>query len=466
MEKLQILRRLIKKFSSPLNHSQGVILLVISLLLPLSAAKAEFGSIIDIGLAGDLYLTNPSANNGQGFVNLLIQNNWSDSQLWIDLGAGGLVGDTASSYVKVPQLYYRMGEDDKVHLIVGRAKQVWSEGDEYWNMGLTQPIFRWNEAMPEQQGLTGLFLKIPFLKNQWQATLFGSYLFIPTQGPTYELINGRLTSSNPWFSAPVEVLNLSGQKANLNFDIDIPKTQDVVFKESFGFQVATAINKKDFLFNVFYLNKPKNDLMLPFEGVLNLSTFNGDITVKPQVARHQLAGLDLGWNFTDYKTVFSWIYESEVDYDPLQNTTYPILPEQNVFSLNQLIRLSRAQRIWIAYINVDRDPTRVGGVFQTSNLSAFAQRNRYEEAIRVKWEGLLYRTSNQYQVQTTLAYNQSIKRDNMWLSADINWSVHKGLELFTHCDFFGGSEKTIVAEDFISGYQNNDRCLMGGHYAF
>lgn len=431
-----------------------------------TSSRAEYGSIVDLGLAGDFYFTEKSANNGQGFVNLLIQNTWSDSQLWVDVGAGGLVGDTASSYVKAPQLFYRQGQRNESHFIIGRALHDWSFADEFWNMGITQPIFKWNDARPEQQGLVGFFVTHPIVKNKFEMTAFTSPLFLPSQGPSYELINGQITSSNPWFTEPVQVLDLSGTAVDLNFDIEIPKTQEIIFQPSFGLQFSTPPNKKDGILNLFGMNKPRNDLVLPFEGLLNLTTLNGDIVIKPVVPRHTIAGVDVGWNFNDFKTIFSWMYESEINYDPPVGTTYPIIPEQNIFSFNQLFRVTDSQRFWISYIKVDRQANQVGGTNSGAQISAFLNRNRFEEALRLKWEGLLFKTQSLYRVNASLAYNQSLVRDNVWVSADVRWSIYRGIEAFTQCDLFGGSEEQIEAVDFMSAHQNNDRCLVGGHYAF
>jgi hypothetical protein len=449
-----------------LNKKGKKFLLVFSVLLGSNQLWAEFGSIVDIGLAGDLYFNNSSANNGQGFVNLLIQNNWSESQLWVDVGAGGLVADAATSYIKAPQLFYRMGNTNRTHVIVGRYRHQWSQLDSFWDLGMTQPLFRWNQAMPEEQGLTGVFVKTPLFSDSLMLTLFGSYLFIPSQGPSFNLSNGKITSSNPWFSDPIEILNLSGEKATVNYDIAIPKTQDVIFKSSIGVQLATPDNKKGFQFNSFFLNKPRNDLVLPFEGFLNLTTFNADIKVAPQVARHSVAGLDFGWQTYYTKTVLSWLYESKVNFQAPDNSTFPIIPEQNIFSLQEKVRLTSSQRMWLGYIYVNREDNKTGGVFSNSSISTFLNRNRFDEALQIKWEGLLFKTDSQYRVKATLSYVQSIKRDNIWLNADLRWSAYKGFEVFTRLDFFGGSTKTIASYDFLSTYQNNDRILIGGHYAF
>lgn len=429
-------------------------------------ASADFGSIVDIGLAGDFYFTEESANNGQGYVNLLMQNTWSDSQLWIDVGAGGLVGDTATSYVIAPQIFYQMGQVGKTHLTIGRALHDWSYADDQWNMGLTQPLFRWTEARPEEQGLVGVFLTVPIVKNKLEFTAFASPMFIPSQGPSFELINGDITSSNPWFLSPVEVIDLSGNKVDLNFEIDVPNTQDVIFQESYGIQLSSPFNKKDALLNIFALDKPRNDLVLPFTGQLNLTTLEGDINIQPIVPRHQVAGIDFGWNFENFKTVASYLYESKVDYNAPNGTFFPIIPEQHIFAFDQTIRLSQAHRISLGYINVERQENQLGGDTTGAQITAFSARNRFEEAARIKWNGHLLQQGGLYRVNASLSYTQSLFQDNAWISSDIRWSIHKGLEAYSQCDFFGGSEETIQALDFISSYQNNDRCLVGGHYAF
>ena len=94
-----------ENFPDLLKSASGLVMGVVILFSNLSTAHGEFGSIVDVGMGGDMYFTNNSANNGQGFVNLLIQNTWSRSQIWLDVGAGGLVGETATSYVKMPQFY-------------------------------------------------------------------------------------------------------------------------------------------------------------------------------------------------------------------------------------------------------------------------------------------------------------------------------------------------------------------------
>ena len=175
---------------------------------------------------------------------------------------------------------------------------------------------------------------------------------------------------------------------------------------------------------------------------------------------------DIIRGFERFKSVLSYLYESEVEYDAPVGTFFPIIPEQHIFSFSQLIRLSKTQRFWLGYMKVDRQENTIGGDATNSQIAAFKARNRFEEVIRAKWNGLLWRTQGVYKLEASLAYNQSLFKDNVWISSDIRWSIHRGLEAYSQCDFFGGSEKQIEALDFMSSYQNNDRCLVGGHYAF
>ncbi len=431
-----------------------------------SRLYGEFGSIVDVGLGGDFYFTRESANNGQGFVNLLIQNRWSDSELWLDIGAGGLVGENAASYIKAPQMYYRLGKKGGSYFTIGRAIHPWSFADDFWNLGLTQPNFRWDEARPEIQGLPGIFATIPIIKNKIEMTFLFSPLFIPSQGPSYEVINGKLTGTNPWFTEPVEVIDFSGKKLDATYQLNIPSVQEIIQQNTYAMQLSTPRNKKDGIVNLFVMDKPRNDLVLPFTAALNLSTQDVDVKVFPQVPRHTLYGADLGWNFGRAKTLFSWIYESAVEYDAPAGSRFPILPEQNIFSFNQMFTLSRTQKLTFGYMRTDGDATILGGDSTGSQISAIQKRNRFNEVLRVQLQSLLFPSKSLYKIRTNVTINKSLYRDNLWASADVRWSIHQGLEAFSKCDFFGGNEEIIVGQDFMSTYLNNDRCFLGAHYAF
>ncbi|MCB0379287.1 MAG: hypothetical protein KDD33_12410 [Bdellovibrionales bacterium] len=441
-------------------------MLFIPLLFAFEGAQAKFGSIVDVGLAGDFYFSKESANNGQAFANLLIRNDWSDSQFYVDVGGGGLIADSGHTYIKAPQFYYRGGSKQNLQWTLGRSLHNWSFLDSHWHMGLTQPLFLWNGAHPEEQGLTGAFLTIPLMNDTFEVTAFASYLFIPTQGASYEFTDGKITSSNPWFVEPVQAVSFSGNRIDLNYQLNTPKTQDVVFRASYGLSIGTPMNRKGWLINAFYLNKPANDLVLPFTGGLNLSTSQGDIDIRPEVARHQVTGLDAGWSGRSYKFVASWLHEFEHKYAIPADSTYPILPDQDIFSLGTRYLISHSQRIWLSYLHVDRKKTGIEGLFSSAQIDTYVKRNRFEKALQLKWQGLLFKSSRGYSVKSMMALYFDPDTDNTWITSDFRWAALANTEVFVQCDLFGSSHTEYLGKDFISTYQNNDRCLVGGHYAF
>lgn len=427
-------------------------------------AEAKFQSSVDLGLLGDFYFQR-KVHNAQGFIDVSMSSKGVENEFWLNIGAGTLIGNTSQSYVKMPQLYYRRNFIKKIHLIIGRYLDKWSHMDDHWMLGMVQPLFKWNMALPEKQGLTGLFVKF-CLTDNIDLTLFSSYLFLPSQGPTYELVNGNVESSNPWFTQPIRIMNFLNQEIDLKYNVNIPKTSDIIFRPSYGGKVGTSYDKKDWLFNAFYFHKLKNDLITPFNGHLNLTTFNGDVVIQPTVARHNVMGLDIGWNFESFKSLVSWLHESRIYYQRLPGFTYPVIPEQNLFSLFQWIRLSDSQSLSLSYLKAIRKPNKIEGIFFDSKISTFLSRNSFEDTFSVKWKKDFFKSVGRSFLRTSLSYFQSFIVDHSWISLDLRWFINKSIELRTHCDFFGGLQGPPVDADFISRFQNNDRCFLGGSYAF
>ena len=431
----------------------------------LSLSKSNFQSSINVGLLGDLYFQR-NVHNVQGSIDILLDSRGYKDRFMLNLGAGALVGDSIQSYVKIPESYYQIGFPDKANVVLGRSIQKWSYLDDDWMMGIIQPFFKWNRPMPERQGLTGIFLNIP-LDYELNLMFFSSYVFLPSQGPGYKLVGGEITSSNPWFTQPVRIINFGDRETKLNYIVNFPKTKDIIFKPSYGGQLRTPYKKKDWVFNLFYLSKPVNDLIIPFDGQLNLTTFRGDVTIQPTVARHNVYGLDAGWNFGFLRTVFSWLHESSIQYIKIPEFTYPIIPKQDLFSVLQWIRLTKSQSISLSYLKSFRQPNRIEGDLSGSQISTFLVRNPFENTFRLKWEGSFQKTSNDHHFKTSVSCFQSFLVDHSWIQVAATWILkNQNIQLKGFCDFFGGYKNSPVDGDFISQYQDNDRCLFGGNYVF
>ena len=185
------------------------------------------------------------------------------------------------------------------------------------------------------------------------------------------------------------------------------------------------------------------------------------------VAYHQVMGIDMGWNAYGGKTLFSWVREADVVYTAPENSTFPTYTDQNIFSLTQLFRFKNHQRLWLGYINSQGGRIGTGGIFSSGDVSVHLNQRRFDEAARVTWEGFLFRGKGEkHRLKLSLTSTYGLIQDNLWISTDVTWGLAKGAWLFSQCDFFGGPQAFIPGGDFISTYQNNDRCFLGAHYAF
>ena len=263
------------------------------------SVAADLETSVRLGLLGDLYLNNGSQNNGQGYAQIQLKKPRENSLLRLDLETGGLVAKSSLSYFAVKEAYFQWGLDPEAFQVYfGRHLMSWSRADDDWQLGLTQPLFIFDGARPQIQGLTGLFVRL----GAWgpvRLTLFGSPLYIPSQQPSFELEGGKISSANPWFLDPVEAISISGQTFDLNYQLQKPSTTDVVFQQSLGLHLDLNSEGRGYFSQLFYLEKPRNLLALPFTGVFNLTSFQGDVSVIPQVATHRMAGWDQGWQARD-----------------------------------------------------------------------------------------------------------------------------------------------------------------------
>ncbi len=201
-------------------------------------------------------------------------------------------GANVLSYLNVSQLYWKQNA-----LTFGRKKIVWSEIDESYDLGMFQPRFTRNLFQPESQGLTGLFLKVetenPSLPGG--VYLFASNLFIPDQGAGYEIRDGQFENSSPFFSTPPTQAQVLGQTDKIVYDIQKPRTEDILFNRSFAAKAYLGQEDRGGFIQAAYANKPANQLALGFKGAL---TSNNAVAVDilPSFYEHRLFSGDLQYS--------------------------------------------------------------------------------------------------------------------------------------------------------------------------
>lgn len=96
-------------------------------------------------------------------------------------------------------------------------------------------------------------------------TLFASPLFIPSQGPSFEIENGSFIKGNPWFRRP-RSFKFSSEISKIEYQFDRPKETQIVFQTSVGgrFQYTYSDNQ---MIPLLHIYKPMNELGLSYGAV-------------------------------------------------------------------------------------------------------------------------------------------------------------------------------------------------------
>lgn len=453
----------------PLRARSLAFIMCFVMQLPFLAKAAPFSTYFDLTLLGDAYVTGQQSelNNAQLQGRFKLSNEFSGFETYLDLGAGGLAGEKAESYLILPQAYIAKTFTESVKLTVGRRVMNWSALDDYWQLGDVQPLFRWDSARPEIQGISGVTLEIK-PTDYLQLDLFGSYLYIPSQGPSFSISDGKLTSGNPWFSPPVDILAVSGQPYDLLYSVKTPDLSDIVFQPSYGAVLTLKTPDDAYSVRGGYFVKPRNELALPFEGTINISNNTGDIEVHPQVAEHKISTLDIAYKSTSWGVTLSGLYESDITFDTDPNWIYPQLSDQYKAGLMFNVQATPFHRVEFGGIRTfNNRVTALGLGSNSGSIDVYSFRNQYDNAADVRLLSVFAPRPHGFLFQTRLRYAYDYKVETSLISADVNYNPIADLTLFARMDLFGGSR--VVSDSYnnlLVNYLDNDRFQMGVKYVF
>lgn len=224
------------------------------------------------------------------------------------LELGGSFATAVENYSNVyaPEAYLELRTSDfaeaelngelRARVSVGRRLEVWSQLDRHWDLGLWEPLNRFDALRPIDQGLTGAFIEAG--TGDFKLVAFASPIYVPEQGGNFSLQNGRFKSASPWFIEPTDRLILFSESTQVQYDILTPSTGSIISHTSGGVLLRYGNQQDGFYAQASYMFKPRNQLSTPFEGSLNLTDTSSFayVQVKPQVNYHQLAGAELGYS--------------------------------------------------------------------------------------------------------------------------------------------------------------------------
>jgi hypothetical protein len=385
----------------------------------------------------------------------------------IDLEAKYAIGKPVLSYTNAREIYF-FQESENVNISYGRRLHQWSQLEEAWDLGFFQPQFRWNSIDPSAQGLVGIFLdnqEVNTLMSTPQNlrwTLFGSPLFVPDQGPGYELKQGQFEASNPWFSPPPQNVEFDGQIVPIDYNVQVPQTNEVLFQSIYGAQIVYQFDSGAYV-QTSFISKPSHQIALTYKAVLVADRVKADII--PKIYREQNIALDMGYR-QDWGSLGVMVLSNNPDQIvPDVNYNYPEI--KSSVSWGPQVKLNLGQfRLFGSGLMVsggeviDRGPD--AGQVTKSLTSKFMYKTAYQ--LGALYKGRLNRTMT---LQSEVNWTEGSKSAIKILKIKNKVNLYRSFGLYVDVLLVETDDKeTSSTSSNVSHLQNLDQVLLGASYEF
>ena len=362
--------------------------------------------------------------------------------------------------IKTPSRHFQLS--------VGRELQDWSELDDFWHLGIWQPLARWDAADPITQGLTGVFAQIS--EKSFHMILFASGLFLPDQQPYYQVRNGQITSDSRWFRAPVSQVGFNNEPLNINYTIANVNASNVVFQKSFAVMTEFGHTSAGPYLKTAYAIKPMNQFHLA-ENYQDIPGENlADVTVLPMVVQENVLTAETGYRFGDngeFMVSDTWEHfenpnvPSNYEQSQLVDSQYIgalYREDLNISSLESSnLGLSYVQRI--EQTNPKTDTIIQGQVESSADRMSFS-----------RLAGLQFRTQFWHEADSglggELGYIYSLSDAGQWVHFLLQYQYNWHWTWSFAGDVLGLPPSNFSSTSFISKYRGNSRLIGGLTYVF
>lgn len=391
--------------------------------------------------------------------------NLEDSQpLGVDAEAVIAFGAPLLNYIKVKELSYQFQTSEREFFTMGRHHQHWSELDSRWAFGVIEPTFEWNPLNRESLALTG----VSWLRKEGHYSLsaFWSPLFIPDQGPSFEIDNeGRFSRKNPWFQTPPDSFRPfpnATSDSKIQYRLERPPDSEIVSQSTLG--ASFEMNWSPQMLSRFtYFYKPMNQLGLSYRGAYVLSTDEGLVDILPQVTLHRLISGDFVWK--------SGIVELGLSYIGDQPTNNPIDPEwtnpryQEAQIYSTYVQLNFRRQKWsFETLNVEGGEVIEVGDLASPVRAPISSRYPMTQALKIR-----------HQLNLPLKGFQRVSWDTSWTRSERNqfdllqfrgtFHVNRRWQVYTDMQFVRAEALTSENVNDVASFADNDRLMVGVAHA-
>lgn len=365
------------------------------------------------------------------------------------------LGQPALSYLNIREIYFNYQIDSQSKLYFGRKMNTWSQLDSVWNIGFFNPQFRWNAVNPESQGLTGLFWEKR--ESIWNFSLFASPVYVPDQGPGYELKDGQFQNVNPWFSHPPQNIRFqNGVILPIDYQVEKPETSEVIFQSLYGVQLQLG-EREGFFANLAGIHKPANQLSLGYKVVAVVDRVRVDLV--PKVYTETNVASDIGYRGTWGSLTFSALYSKPKAASFEAGYNAPVFEESISFGPQFVFDL-KPFRFSFAYLDTSGGDVRESGPDASADRQALSQRFLFRQAVQgeISHSDVFF---NQFRLDTSFQYRQSEKDQFKQIHFRERLNIRGPWAFWVDATLIETSDD---ATSNMAPYRNLDQVLLGVTY--
>lgn len=436
-----------------------------------------------LSVIGDHYVTDgPIREHATSYstlgLNYEVLTTTDDREMIFQAWGQQALDNSREVHITVPEAYVGWtGTAESYHFGVGRRRVDWSLLDREWNLGLWQPLFRWDYLRPQEQGLIGVFARGQM--DDWEILGFVSPFFIPDQGPQFTLTDGSFESGNRWFLPPQDQIEVFRNTSAIYYQLDKPRVEDVIFQTSWALRLRKGNPDRGGWMQWSSTHKPMNHLHLGLEGYHSLALTptagNTVAIIHASVLSHQVNTVEAGHSWEAVKLWFSASQEKpdapsmslEWDQAPL------FLTRVYGTHLGHALPLPGLPQSKISWNYLLTDESRIhhegrGQGLVGDGMKDSIQRFPLQQGIGFRWDAQLWNSVRRH-LSWVGQYTYSLPDQASWFSASVKWGFSPQVRWHIGVDVLGvdpGPDGKISEKSSFSRYHQNDRLIGGMTYVF
>lgn len=390
------------------------------------------------------------------------RNGGNPDVLRMDLSGGVAFGAPLLNYLNFSELYVQLPVAEEQSFTMGRKKLNWNDLDARWDLGVWEPVFKWNPLSPQRQGLVGLFWELE--RKNYGLTLFASPLYLPDEGPSFEIDNGEFVSGNPWFHRPPDSIHIFNETTKIEYNLQKPKESEVILQRSYGGKIRLG-SADSLMFQVSQIYKPSNQLALGYDGVLDIPRDRGVVDLQPQVFYHSLTGADLTYRFMNWKYGVSGLYDRPDQKDVFDSKwTQPVF--QNAVLVSAFVEAYfHSFKLYAQRLDISGGEVTEKGDLANPGRRPLMTRYPYRQANEVGVAGQ-YLFSRSRRLIAGVSYIRSDKNDFSLVKFNGRFRLSSMWSLYSEMQLIEAGPLTVSNQNDIAQFANNDRFLIGVAYVF